>query len=784
MRTLSDTLKAAQQAGALNPLYKIVLTKQGSSYTYEKDRILPSEHDEEMYSHRAKIVLHNRDHALDDIDLRGYDAVISYGFADEYSATASLSVMDQQFDSDPNNLSCTLFLEGIPNSMAEDEASESYLPEEDNEDTVKTLIDAIAGATLAPFTHCHAYEVVWDTGYDSLADTYKPKDNLRIYKNSSRLSAFRKVLDYTANVPRFEDDGKIHIMKHVTSGTDCDSEYSLDKGAHQFFSKAYRNTLIRPNRFVVESQPDDDPQYSGEAAIDGYDDLPSKAKKTKFFQTRLESNAQAQDIAEALISKAEMGSARGQAEIRINVGAEVFDYVKVTDSRQGDTRTGNLGYIHRRFGGDKWMMTFGFGNWFDALRYQKLLKELETYTDAGQYFSRLQVGDLYAEHILADNMDFVWIDPDNTIDLSKIGDTFDNLPEGESYYRARKMNLNGETGLTLWEGMKYYIRFSPDSDEAGIRRQDTAPTGVDVGEYWIDTSGAEPIIKRWTGSAWFTIEQAEIDALNKGLLTSHTKLASLSPDGLVLLDKVQIGDDYGLVKKTAISAGKIILTGGAGVDGSLPTANSDAKCTDPDADQTSAHPQSYYWITGSKPPINADHTASIVGEMAYEDMVEKAKLGTTIVEGGYIKSSLITADNILVGTLSGNRIYGGTITGTIFSQAGGKVVLDSSGITIKGEEIYFKTSGGLPRGSIYGDVGGLMIGSTKGIFLIAHDGNIGLTPLSGHGIDMSSGQFLNLPAKSSNPSNFGGRLYYDTTKNLICYYRSGVGWRVLQDNAY
>jgi len=46
MRELSEALKAAQQAGALNPLYKIVLTKGENSYTYEKDRIRPSEHDE------------------------------------------------------------------------------------------------------------------------------------------------------------------------------------------------------------------------------------------------------------------------------------------------------------------------------------------------------------------------------------------------------------------------------------------------------------------------------------------------------------------------------------------------------------------------------------------------------------------------------------------------------------------------------------------------------------------------------------------------------------------
>ena len=126
MRELTATLKAAQQAGALNPRYKITLTKGESSYTYEGDRILPSSHDEALYSHRAQIVLNNSDKEFNDKDLKGYDAVLSYGVAttagEEYSATAPLSAINQQFDSDPNKLICTLELEGIPNLMAVDEA--------------------------------------------------------------------------------------------------------------------------------------------------------------------------------------------------------------------------------------------------------------------------------------------------------------------------------------------------------------------------------------------------------------------------------------------------------------------------------------------------------------------------------------------------------------------------------------------------------------------------------------------------------------------------------------
>jgi len=61
-------------------------------------------------------------------------------------------------------------------------------------------------------------------------------------------------------------------------------------------------------------------------------------------------------------------------------------------------------------------------------------------------------------------------------------------------------------------------------------------------------------------------------------------------------------------------------------------------------------------VSGTKPPTNADHTADIVGDMAYEDLVEVAKLGITIISGGVIKTSLLTANNIITTSASGKRI--------------------------------------------------------------------------------------------------------------------------------
>lgn len=112
------------------------------------------------------------------------------------------------------------------------------------------------------------------------------------------------------------------------------------------------------------------------------------------------------------------------------------------------------------------------------------------------------------------------------------------------------------------------------------------------------------------------------------------------------LDDIENGADFGKVALTAISAGKIVLTGGGGVTGILPVGNTDAKCTDANADQTSLN--------------TAADTAKVQGY--------------TLVQGGYIKSDYMTATNMVTGTLTGITVQTGT--------SGKRVVIASDVISI------------------------------------------------------------------------------------------------------
>ncbi|MBA7540660.1 hypothetical protein ES705_32959 [subsurface metagenome] len=116
--------------------------------------------------------------------------------------------------------------------------------------------------------------------------------------------------------------------------------------------------------------------------------------------------------------------------------------------------------------------------------------------------------------------------------------------------------------------------------------------------------------------------------------------------------------------------GNLIITGGSGI----------ANLTDAGVLATLDSIE-YAAITGAKPPTNADNTASHpqsvawltnAGNLAYYNMVSEALLDSTIIIGGYIRTSLLTADNIRTGTLDAVRIkvgYG-TNEDILFKQSG------------------------------------------------------------------------------------------------------------------
>ncbi|KKL53345.1 hypothetical protein LCGC14_2276380, partial [marine sediment metagenome] len=241
MRSLSSTLLAAQKLRTKKDLIRLVLSNNGTSYTHYSvtgsNRIKERELIEEDDRQSGYVVLDNFDNTVSDRDLKGFKAVLSGGMTasgDEYSAHPPLYIVSQNKGSSQGSKDVILTLAGIFNLMNEDEASESYTQEDDDSNTVKTLLRRVAGDTgetiLTAYTHCKSYDIVFDSE-DDLIDTFIPADVFSIPFKANRLSKLKELLNYTDCVMRVENDGKIHVRIPTVSTTTqwvADTAYSVN----------------------------------------------------------------------------------------------------------------------------------------------------------------------------------------------------------------------------------------------------------------------------------------------------------------------------------------------------------------------------------------------------------------------------------------------------------------------------------------------------------------------------------------------------------------------------
>jgi len=292
---------------------------------------------------------------------------------DEYVARSPMKVDGQEFISSMTQLQCRLYLVGIPNQMREDKAESAYDQTDADTNTCKDLITAISAKTLAPYTNYSAVTYTFEgvsasypLGYDDgIIDSYAPKDYFSVQVNENRDDKIQELLDYTKCKRRAGSDGAMHVFLPTLSGDTYDYEYRLEvSGYHTFFQKNLRNRFVNPNKEVVRSHPDHATQWLGsDTSATSY----ALNKKIHTTYRRLASSAQGAAIADAIIERYELNAERGSAVVPMNCGQELFDYIKVTDSSEVTTRTGNVQYIQEncKVAGDRddgyYNMTIRFG---------------------------------------------------------------------------------------------------------------------------------------------------------------------------------------------------------------------------------------------------------------------------------------------------------------------------------------------------------------------------------------------------------------------------------------
>ena len=340
---------------------------------------------------------------------------------------------------------------------------------------------------------------------------------------------------------------------------------------------------------------------------------------------------------------------------------------------------------------------------------------METNSDVGNYFGKLIVDDLYAKHIKADSLDMVWLDPQGNVDLSLIGDNLDGLPNGEVYARVKSLHLDAGQ-IKLDENILYNPGYDPNTKRRTFTATPTTP--YDVGDIWLDATTVKRCTTARATGAYVAGDwtATTIDAIADGTTFQRTKSSALTADGLVILDQVVEGT-YGLLLTTDISAGHIKLTS-----------------------QTKA---SGLWYKASGVEIDAAHGINIYG-------TDNA-LTTRATETGTIQC--------YVG--ANGKLYAGA----------GAVLLDASGVTIKGQKLALQDSNGAHGGVIYVDTSGALhidaAGWAGGVHFTGIDCD-GIATI--YSLDCGGGAGFYLPKKSSQPTASDGLLVYDTSDGYIKYY--------------
>lgn len=176
--------------------------------------------------------------------------------------------------------------------------------------------------------------------------------------------------------------------------------------------------------------------------------------------------------------------------------------------------------------------------------------------------------------------------------------------------------------------------------------QETTPGWTDANSNHIDDHWYKPSTLKWyryTGTAWTEQDNSIYnlkDLANSKTTYHYTSVYTGAPPSATgVVGDFAVNRQYGytpdvfsLWEKTGASTWT--ARSGTWVDGS---------------DKTSSNPQDYSWVTGTKPPTNADNTQS---KLDLGASIDKAKAnGTTLIEGGYINTGLVLASRLVAGTI-------------------------------------------------------------------------------------------------------------------------------------
>ena len=421
----AGSLLAAQQAASAEPYVKIDIGPDGApDYTYSSlsDEIIKLKHIERPFGGTAAIILNNYDKSLKDIDFRGRRVEISYwfeGIGGTAGKTAPLWVLsDRELSSEGQNeveLICidiwnvlsllkmgiggtrlagtitgtlalqdtvtgetsgatgTVILLGTAYVHLGDVSGKFVVGEKAKKDGGNYItIDTVGtvGSSSGPAWNWDVRDKTIENILDQLlssisvdvdiddsdgiVDSYKPPYST-VMGQTTFLQVVQDMLRKTMLGFRMQNDGDLHLFE--IDDTPGDEVYTYDTD-HVFYVDIRDLSLILPNRIIcVDGEGGHQGSAENATAIAAFMAITSFIGADK-----LVNNTEADSLAAAELARSEWNSAAGTIVAPMNVGQELFDYIKVIDSRNDITYYGWVGGIVREWESGVYRISLELGN--------------------------------------------------------------------------------------------------------------------------------------------------------------------------------------------------------------------------------------------------------------------------------------------------------------------------------------------------------------------------------------------------------------------------------------
>ena len=332
------------------------------------------------------------------------------------------------------------------------------------------------------------------------------------------------------------------------------------------------------------------------------------------------------------------------------------------------------------------------------------------------------------------------------------------------------------TDATMWLDLlltytKYYRYRIKAFTQTGTEGATSTPTADSIAP---DKAGTNDIVAYAITADLIAANSIYTNALQAGAITadkigaSEVLISKLGSDALARM--FQSNDYKANVEAWAKSGAITYIDGGKIYAGSITLTGLGTTIIEGGYIKTSLLNVDYSIIVGTKPPANADYFGGVAGAMAYESNVELAKLGTTVISGGYLRTDLIKVRKIYVG--------GGTDEDIYFEDSGIRMY------DIGNYKIGFYKSG---YSSLFIGIAtdGVNVGRLNGSFIgFYNNNNIILNAVSKNFMFYPTGQ-LRIPYVTNAPAsnNYYGELIFDNDGASGKLHVYTTQWRWIASNA-